>query len=384
MGLSEAMEDVPDETGAYTYFVPLNFDTYNPSRWQTTIYIQNSGTACTGVDITFQTQDNCLEQHWGTIDILAPGETVAIPSTLGGNEVGSAWLRSTQPLGVIVDEENADRDMLLTYHGLPRALGSIINHAPVIYKDFEGWNSGVQVQNLSRTFNAKVKVYFLDNGGGIITSIVDWICPQGSRTYFLPVIADLPEHYVGAVRVESQAWLQPGGLAVDPPPVFSVVNLVNYLTRQGLSYNTFPEQEVLGVGTVALPSLVKEVSPFVDGIIWSSEILVQNLNPSYLGDVTVRIDFYDAHGWVDSLCQTIPPRAVDRVDMAGVGILPPGWTGSGVVTWQCGGLHGIDVLVVERAMGNVFSDLSKGYQGVPLPNGPVPPVPLQCPGCPAP
>ena len=227
-GFTEEMEGTPDETGAYTYFAPLNFDTYNPSRWQTTIYIQNSGNACTGVDVTFQTQEDCLERHWVTISTLAPGETVAIPSTLGGNEVGSAWLRSTQPLGVIVDEENADGDALLTHHGLPAALGATINHAPVIYKDFEGWNSGVQVQNLSRTFSAKVKVYFLGNSGGIITSIVDWICPQGSRTYFLPVIANLPDHYAGAVRVESQAWLWPGGPAVEAPEVFSVVNLVNY------------------------------------------------------------------------------------------------------------------------------------------------------------
>jgi hypothetical protein len=306
---------------------------------------------------------------------------VPIPSTLGGNEVGAAWLRSTQPLGVIVDEENADGDALLTYHGLPADLGSTINHAPVIYKDFEGWNSGVQVQNLSSTVRAKVKVYFLDNSGGIITSIVDWICPRGSRTYFLPVIANLPDHYAGAVRVESQAWLWPGGPAVDPPEVFSVVNLVNYLTRQSLSYNTFPDKEVLGVGAAALPSLAREVSPFVDGITWSSEILIQNLNPSYLGDATIRIDFFDANGLVENLCETIGPNSVDLVDMDFVGLLPVGWRGAGVVTWQCGGFRGLDVLVVERASGNPFSDLSKGYQGVPLPAGFASLAPIQCPGC---
>lgn len=380
-GITEEMEGIPDN-GTYTYFVPLNFDTYNPSRWQTIIYIQNSGDTCTGVDITFQQQEACTERYWEEIASLAPGETVAILSTLGGDEVGSAWIRSSEPLGVIVDEENADGDALMSYHGLPRDMGSIINHAPVIYKDFEGWNSGVQVQNLSGTHRAKVKVYFLDNGGGIITSIVDWICPWGSRTYFLPVIAHLPEHYVGAVRVESQAYLSPGAPSVEAPEVFSVVNLVNYLTRQALSYNTFPEPEVQDVGAVALPTLVKEVSPFVNGITWSSEILIQNLNPSYLGDVTVRIDFFDANGLVESVCQTIGPNSVDLVDMERVGILPPAWSGSGVVTWQCGGLWGIDVLVVERASGNPFSDLSKGYQGVPLLAGFTPPVDLQCPGCP--
>ena len=36
---------------------------------------------------------------------------------------------------------------------------------------------------------AKVKVYFLDRSGDVITTLVDWICPRGSQTFFLPLIA---------------------------------------------------------------------------------------------------------------------------------------------------------------------------------------------------
>jgi hypothetical protein len=58
---------------------------------------------------------------------------------------------------------------------------------------------------------AKVKVYFLDRSGDVITTLVDWICPRGSQTFFLPVVHDLPGNWVGSVRVESQEWITPGG-----------------------------------------------------------------------------------------------------------------------------------------------------------------------------
>ena len=64
---------------------------------------------------------------------------------------------------------------------------------------------------------AKVKVYFLDRSGDIITTLVDWVCPRGSQTFFLPVIFDLPGNWVGSVRVESQEWFTPGNPLVLPP-----------------------------------------------------------------------------------------------------------------------------------------------------------------------
>ena len=69
---------------------------------------------------------------------------------------------------------------------------------PLIYSEYQGWDSGVQVQNLSPVVAAKVKVYFLDRSGDIITTLVDWICPRGSQTFFLPVVADLPGNWVGS------------------------------------------------------------------------------------------------------------------------------------------------------------------------------------------
>jgi hypothetical protein len=94
-----------------------------------------------------------------------------------------------------------------------------------MYSEYQGWDTGVQVQNLSAVHAAKVKAYFLDRGGDIITTLVDWICPRGSQSYFLPVIGGLPGNWVGSVRVESQEWWTPGSPAVDAPYVSAVVML---------------------------------------------------------------------------------------------------------------------------------------------------------------
>ena len=82
--------------------------------------------------------------------------------------------------------------------------GSSVAYGPLIYSEFQGWDTAIVVQNLSRTTAAKVKVYFLDRSGDIVTTLVDWICPRGSQTFYLPAVAALPGNWVGSVRVESQ------------------------------------------------------------------------------------------------------------------------------------------------------------------------------------
>ena len=69
---------------------------------------------------------------------------------------------------------------------------SQVNYAPLVYRT-SYLDTTLWVQNLSAVVNAKVKVYFLDHSGDVITSIVDWICPRGSQSFFLPVIHNLPE-----------------------------------------------------------------------------------------------------------------------------------------------------------------------------------------------
>jgi hypothetical protein len=374
VGISATMEGQRNpRTGAYTYYVPQLFDKFSLSGWSSKVWIQNSGDECTSLEVWFHKQQDCLKANAQEVLALCPGETIAVtPSSPGF--VGSAWIRATQPLGVIVDATNANDSILMSYQGLPANYwldspsGALLNYAPLVYREYNGWNAGIQVQNLSNVHNALVKVYFLDNSGDLITTMTDWVCPRGSQSFYLPAINDLPGQYLGQVLVESQNWWSPGDPPLDTPYIQTVVNLVNDSVGQGLAYNALPAPwggggwQVLG-----LPKLVKKHPvPGLTSVVGDSEIAVTNLNPK--PNVTVfRLDFFDQNGLLYSLCRTINEKQVEHVNLGPVGIIPPGWLGSAVISVQCGP-GGLGAVVVEQGSGQASGDLAAGYEALPLPS----------------
>ena len=185
--------------GGYAYYVPLVYA--DKAEFNSWIYIQNGGLECTSVEVWFQAQDDCLRARICEVSTLAPGETYQFDPNdcVGPQWQGSAWVRTSQPMGIAVDI--VGRDMLMTYVGEPAELnytfdpsqafdtpGNQVAFGPLVYSEYQGWDSGMQVQNLSPVVAAKVKVYFLDRSGDVITTLVDWICPRGSQTFFLPVV----------------------------------------------------------------------------------------------------------------------------------------------------------------------------------------------------
>jgi subtilisin family serine protease len=416
VGVSEYMEGMYDPWfGGFAYYTPLIYATYPddpPKDFTSWIYIQNSGDECTSVEIWFQSQGDCLETRVEDIPALAPGETYQFdPNPVVGSDfVGSAWIRASQPLGIVVD--HVGRDVLMTYRGFPAQLqstidgtpefspGSTVNYGPLIFREFNGWDSIIHVQNLSSVVNAQVKVYFMDASGDIITTLVDWICPRGSQTFYLPVINNLPGHYVGAVRVESQNWWAPGGPSVDAPYILSVADLIRFegpartQTLEAISYNLFGECEVFrwqagdnsGTGLIGIPSILKDS----DGV--TSEIAIQNVNPNP-GYTDFVIYVYDQNGLLGYVCEKLNEKQVEYINLDSWGYVSPGFTGSWVIeavyTNQGGATnYGLAAVAIER-VGTVLSndipgDESKGYEGIPV-TGPFdfeghqPPV---CPGQP--
>lgn len=388
-GISENMEGVYDPVfGGFMYYVPVLYN--NMEGWNSEITVQNSGNECTSLEVWYKTQDDCLRSQIYSVDVLSPGESVRLmPDGLPPGRRGSAWLRASQPLGIVVDQQG--NDMLLTSRGVPAdsfsagfSAGSLVNFAPLIYREYNGWLTRIHVQNLSSTVNAKVKVYFLDEGGDIIQTVLDWICPRGSQTYELEMINNLPGRYVGAIRVESQNWWTPGDPPVDAPNILSVVNLVNPFDGQALSYNAFTQQEAQGARTMALPLLLKDNGSFGPlGVRWNTEIAVQNINLNP-GTTNFRIDIYDQNGLVESFCQFVNERQVDYIDLAKIGTLPIGFSGSAVIETTCSTQAGgpsIVAVAVEHATGD--GDFTKGFEGFRLDGAHYsPPIVPACPGCP--
>ncbi|MEO8084357.1 MAG: carboxypeptidase-like regulatory domain-containing protein [Ardenticatenales bacterium] len=341
----------------YAFFAPLVYaDMGGFSSW---MYIQNGGYECTSLEIWFKAQDDCNRPRVCDVSTLAPGETYQFDaaSCVGPGFVGSAYVRASQPVSIVVDQ--IGQDVLMSYTGNPSELkytyagapffttGSQVAYGPLTYSEYQGWDSLVQVQNLSQINNAKVKVYFLDRSGGIIDTLVDWICPGGSAGFFLPIISALPGNWVGSVRVESQDWFVAGQPGIEAPNVTGVVAMTKYgdATRttalEAMAYSMFPEQRAYdwqtgsgygglysGVGRIGIPSFMKDLH----GTGLSTELAINNVVP-VPGFTDFVIYIYDQNGLINSLCEKLGEKQVEYLDVASnLGILPDGFKGSAVIS----------------------------------------------------
>ncbi len=396
--------------GGHSYYVPLVYA--DKAGFTSIIYIQNGGLECTSVEVWFKTQDDCLRAKICDISTLAPGETYQLDANdcVGPDFQGSAWIRTTQPMGIAVDI--VGRDVLMTYVAEPGEInytfdptksltkdGNQVAFGPLIYSEYQGWDTGVQVQNMSAVTAAKVKVYFLDRSGGIITTLVDWICPRGSQTFFLPVIFDLPGNWVGNLRVESQEWITPGGPLVQPPNIVGVVTLIKYNdaarteTTEAIAYNLLPEHKIFdwqigfgrggldsGIGLIAIPSLLKDL----DGSGLTSELAITNVVPKP-GFTDFAIYFFDQNGLLDYVCQKLNEKQTEYIDLQTWGYVNPGFKGSAIISatfWEhdvfddrgnfLRNLVGLGAVSIERNGTRLGEDApgdeAAGARGIPFTN----------------
>jgi len=397
--------------GGYGYYVPLVYA--DKAGFNTLMYIQNGGLECSSIEVWFQEQDACLRAMICDIATLAPGETYPLDANdcVGPDFQGSAWIRTSQPMGVAVDI--VGRDLLMTYVGEPSEInysfdpdlavfsgGNQVAFAPLVYSEYQGWDSGIQVQNLSAVTAAKVKVYFMDRAGGVITTLVDWVCPRGSQTFYLPVIASLPGSWVGSARVESQEWISPGGPLVNAPNVVAIATLIAYedagrtAATEAVAYNLLPEHKIYdwqigfrtggdleaGVGLIAIPSLLKDVG----GTGLTSELAIANVVPKP-GFTDLAIYIHDQNGLLDYLCQKLNEKQVEYIDLATWGYVSPGFKGSAVISaqfWEhdvfddrgrfVRNLVGLGAVAIERSgavLGtDVPGDEAAGARGIPFAN----------------
>ncbi len=221
--------------------------------------------------------------------------------------------------------------MLMTYAGVPYAgvadHGATTNYAPLVYRDFDGWNAEIHVQNLTQdrqpTF---VTVNFFDQGGDEILIVGDWVCRDGMTTFDLSYLVDIginfPDGYVGAVEIQS-----------DGEPIASVISLINSDSGQALSYNAFTSQQIAGVTAFALPLVSRQSQGGALDIVKESNgvtSLIAIRNNSNCNKIIGDILLKDEAGTV---MDTIPvpwihPKHMDLYDLAYFEQVPPGFVGA--------------------------------------------------------
>ena len=393
--------------GGFANYAPIVYG--NALGFETTLYVQNTGLSCSSVEVWFQQQDNCLRPYICEVVTLSPGETMQYQASdcIGPGWVGSAWLRTSQPVAVVVD--HVSPGLLMSYSGTATelkyafegdpfyTLGSTVAFGPLVFSEYQGWDTGIQVQNLSTTTAAKVKVYFNDRSGDIITTLVDWVCPRGSQTFYLPAIATLPGNWVGSVRVESQEWFTPGGPIVPAAGITAVAQLINYAdvqhlsANQAIAYNLLSEFDGTdwqigsgyggresGVAVLAVPSLLKDL----EGSGVTTELAIANLVQKP-GFTDFAIHIYDQNGYIDFVCEKLADKQVEYIDLQTWGYINPGFKGSAIISatyWEhdvfspegefMRNLVGLGAVSIERTgttfVQNVPGDQAAGSAAIPV------------------
>jgi len=221
--------------------------------------------------------------------------------------VGSSTIQSTngQPLAVVVNEVRAD-GAAMAYSGLTGGADRLV--VPLIFKRYNGWDSGIQLYNLSNV-SGPVQVRY-DGLNAPVTESVP-ITANGTITISPPSNAQLPTGYSGAAIITG-------------PPGSRLVGLVNQVksgSRQAMNYAIGPSGATSPLVTVPL------VADNADG--WTTGLQVEQPGGLATG---LALTFFDASGapvlrMEDSLSAGesrtyYPPSIVD---------IPSGFRGSAVI-----------------------------------------------------
>ena len=392
-GITESMEG---SGPPYQYFTPYAMRRYHDLY--TRMVIQNSGDECTPVSIYYKEQGRCPFQLVQHIEQLAPGESVRIriPDHVICEWLGSAYVQGNQPLSIVVDQisfsryclDSNDRGTLLTYWAQPyKPVTDTLLYAGLMFRMWGGWQTGIQVQNLTQQSRSTfVTVNFMDNSGGEILFVGDWICPNGASTFYLPAISDLGPEYAGAADIQSHRQVDyPSARETDGQPIFAVVDVKKALVQsdtfswitappgeaQGGAYNAAPLSAHQGWRSIALPLISKS-----DEVV--STIAIRN--NSGCNKIQVRLDLYDQTGARQTVVSNLwlGPKHSRLIDLASVGTVISGFMGAGKVEVTgeeqlCDSnrdgqvdAEPVNPSVVVLNKGQPVGDVTTTYEGVPF------------------
>jgi hypothetical protein len=307
------------------------------------------------------------------IEAIAPGQAIRVgpgvdadmgfpTPEVGADWLGSAYITCNEPMGVIIDQlsnspagvvdppNSENLGTLLSMRGMPyEDAWETMWYADLLYREISGWDSSIQVQNMTQfSMPTFVTVEFFDQSGDHIFYLGEWVCRNGTATFYLPAIIDLgvnfPFGYVGAAEIQSTQQIDyPGNWHAWGEPIFSVVDLkktkvyddtlpgwrhtVAGETQAG-AYNAHPEYEKENAWGWAMPFIAKEGN----GV--TSRIAIRN--NANCNKIWGKLFIWDETGigpWDGNPVAVIDvpwlhPKHMKIVDLAYFGHIVPGFVGS--------------------------------------------------------
>ena len=342
----------------FKYNVPLVYADWTDLN--TSLYVQNAGGPCALVEIWFQSQDSCASTTICKVRSLAFGESFSVDANecVGPGFRGSATIRSESPLAIVADIVGPES--LMTYTAQPQRLNATFDplidsnrpdgtalFAPIVYNDYDGWDSAITVQSFDSFAPIKLRLVFLSESGDTPAVVTAWLCSGGSRTFLPAMILDVPNNWRGAVRVE--AIRVPGDPSIlDHDPTESRIAGVLHAWRDGIgeatgfgggfAYSMRPEAEVLGwfdrsrvAGAAEGFSVIPRVSINADEHAIESDTGVVNTERKR-GFTTLTVQAVDRGGANSEECAVVLQSRPSYFDLTTRAVLSPRFHGSLVVS----------------------------------------------------
>jgi len=200
--------------GAERLEVPLLFKRYQ--GWDTGLRLFNLGSAPAPITVLYLGTPNA----WAEPALVNAGSSATFyqPANrlLPNGYVGAATVIGPTG-GRLVGITNEVRA------GAPAAMNYVVGQlpaaalgVPLVMKDVDGWNTGIQVQNPNGS-SVVLAIVFYDSQGKLVHRIEEGLAASGTRTYYAPSIGELPAGFRGSATLQS----------LDGQPLAAIVNMVS-------------------------------------------------------------------------------------------------------------------------------------------------------------
>ncbi|MBX6723770.1 MAG: hypothetical protein IRY92_11145, partial [Dactylosporangium sp.] len=282
--------------------------------WNTEIFITNVSGKTNSVSATFYAAGG--QGYAGEGEMLLSGKTLASGETVrvdlldyGFEEgvVGSLWIDATHAVVATAFRHKVETGMMLTTNAQPRhdTEGSEVKFGPLVFRDYNGWNTGINIANLSSETNKVTVTYYNYAGNAVATERVT-IPARAMEYVYTPATGNfgIGANQITAVRIEGTQ------------PLVAAIDEVKYLGGQGEGHAmSYPASSATSSGEVDEPE-----QPFDEWGRFDYENLlalplVQKGNPTTgVGD-TSGINLFNPSQWETK-------AYIQFVDQSGVPVAP--------------------------------------------------------------
>ncbi|GBD19732.1 hypothetical protein HRbin28_00166 [bacterium HR28] len=325
--------------------------------WNSVMHITNFGGGNCSVNVDlYQTPTRAgapgasgpSEGHFS--ELLAAGETwhIDLVQDYGwpADWIGTAFITADCGVAASVDRLKAAQpwgdpvNMAVTNVAQPTFGNWSEVYAPLVYQNYNGWNTGISIVNLDPDFNNNVQVQFYNRDGTLVHSESLTIPPRAMEWLYLPERTDLGTQGLSQAVIRSLSGLNLAA-AVDSVKYTGIDQDVgqatSYLAQQGTRAARPGEGAQNGLLSVALFQKQFGLTAQQD----NSGIAYFNANTG--APATVEVTFYDGAGFrvaptlVNDLVINLPPAGGGILYAPWYGEMPFGFRGSVVLEVTQGG-----------------------------------------------